>query len=499
MTVDLVRANTLLKDRYLIVKKLSEKEGRLAFLARDTESSESVAIKLLLFGGGAVKWQDFKLFEREAQTLKELNHPQIPKYLDYFDIDAEDIKGFALVQTYIDAPSLEDVMKDGRKFSESELIEFSEKILEVLSYLHQQIPPVIHRDIKPSNILISNRSAHSIGNVYLVDFGAAQVTANKDNGTITIVGSYGYIPLEQFGGQTTPASDLYSLGMTLIYLITGVHPADLEQVNGQVHFDSSELSGKFDQWLDKMIHPHVNKRFDCAKSALTALRSPDGNSGDFLHLRPADTKVKLHRDKHKLTIVYPVLVVNQGCFPTFILFFSYFFSFLFLGLIGIAGNTIFIGLVVTTFIVLFLGICQSFLSDNPLYCTISIDKNNRIKKEIYMNEKLTKMKRSLASSPAKSINLLVYNPGYTFDKYLDEHGKAMKRGEVEISPSLSIYVGSFEYKIGEYQIFKSTLNVLTRVELWWLAKELSDFLGLEIQVMYPIPQEPPEPSSCGGC
>ncbi len=66
-----------------------------------------------------------------------------------------------------------------------------------------------------------------------------QTAVSKEEGTITIVGTYGYIPLEQFGGNTVPASDLYSLGMTLIYLITGVHPAELTQVNGRVEFNTA--------------------------------------------------------------------------------------------------------------------------------------------------------------------------------------------------------------------------------------------------------------------
>ena len=206
---EVVIINTLLKQRYLIFKKLSNTGRRLTFLAQDSCSEELVVIKILLFANASFKWDDLKLFEREAQTLKNLDYPAIPKYLNYFEIDYENFRGFALVQTYIDALSLETIMKEGRRFSEVELIEFAEKILAILIYLHQQIPAVIHRDLKPSNILIANRSGNSIGDVYLIDFGAAQIAASKENGTITIVGSYGYIPLEQFGGQTTTASDLY--------------------------------------------------------------------------------------------------------------------------------------------------------------------------------------------------------------------------------------------------------------------------------------------------
>ena len=218
--------NLFLRDRYQINREISQKAGRRTFLAQDIHSQEKVIIKILQFDQN-FQWNDLKLFEREASTLKNLNNPAIPKYLDYFEVDEDNIRGFALVQTYIDALSL-DTIGQKRKFTEAELIELAEKLLNILVYLHEQIPPIIHRDIKPSNILLTNRSGNSVGDVYLVDFGSVQTVASKENGTITIVGSYGYIPLEQFGGQTTVASDLYSLGMTLIYLITGVHPAEID-------------------------------------------------------------------------------------------------------------------------------------------------------------------------------------------------------------------------------------------------------------------------------
>jgi serine/threonine protein kinase len=289
-------------NRYQIRQQLSQKNGRSTFLAQDLQSQDLVMIKILQFGDN-FQWEDLKLFEREATTLQNLNHPAIPKYLNYFEVKEPGINGFALVQTYIDAPSLEDVVKSGRKFSESEVIELADRLLQILIYLHEQIPAVIHRDLKPSNILLANRSSHSVGDIYLVDFGSVQTVARKDGGTMTIVGTYGYIPLEQFGGETITSSDLYSLGMTLIYLITGIHPAELPKINGRVTFDNSNLSGIFSRWLEKMTQPYPDRRFKSTRSAQTSLTSPDGSYGDFLHLRPADSAIELHRDRDRLDIL----------------------------------------------------------------------------------------------------------------------------------------------------------------------------------------------------
>jgi serine/threonine protein kinase len=298
----MISTDTILADRYQIEELLSQKAGRRTFLAKDLQSQLPVIIKLLRFGDG-FEWDDLKLFEREAATLKHLDHPEIPKYLDYFEVNEVNTHGFALVQSYIAAPSLATLVASGRKFSEAEIIELSDRLLDLLTYLHQQAPPVIHRDIKPSNILLGNRSGNSIGDVYLVDFSSVQTVAKKEEGTITIVGSYGYIPLEQFGGQATTASDLYSLGMTLIYLLTGTHPAELSQVDGRVKF-SAEISKGFERWLEKMTHPHLDKRFDSAKTAQLALKSEDGSYGSFEQLKPANTQIRLYRDRNRLQITW---------------------------------------------------------------------------------------------------------------------------------------------------------------------------------------------------
>ncbi|HEY9664171.1 MAG TPA: serine/threonine-protein kinase, partial [Allocoleopsis sp.] len=217
-----------LHGRYQIRRQLSRKAGRRSLLAYDLQTQTQVVVKLLTLGN-EFEWNDLKLFEREAETLKSLAHPAIPRYLDYFELDLSNSKGFALVQSYIEGQSLEDFVKVGRTFNEAEIKQIARALLDILVYLHGFSPPVIHRDIKPSNVLMGDRSAHSVGQVYLVDFGSVQTLAAQEGGTVTVVGTYGYMPPEQFGGRTVPASDLYSLGATLIYLTTSTHPADLPQ------------------------------------------------------------------------------------------------------------------------------------------------------------------------------------------------------------------------------------------------------------------------------
>ncbi len=488
-----MKPDDILANRYQIREQLSKKAGRRTFLAQDLQSQKPVIIKILRFDVD-FQWDDLKLFEREATTLRNLNHPAIPKYLEYFEVEEPTTKGFALVQTYIDAPSLETVIKDGRKFSESEVMEIADRLLSILTYLHEQQPPVIHRDIKPSNILINNRSAHSVGDIYLVDFGSVQTLASKEGGTITIVGSYGYIPLEQFGGQTVPASDLYSLGMTLIYLVTGNHPAELPQMNGQVSF-TAEISNQFRRWLDKMIQPHLDKRFNSAMNSQKSLKTEDGSYGDLLHLKPTNCKVNLYRDQNKLKIVFPAKDLSSELGGTFLALL--FFGAVFLGLFyaffhQTPGSFIYIIVMIS----LFVSLCVVGISVLVLICAVLSDikdiginqhhelviGNNDISQYTYRYPRnklfncLERKSPQILNSKYSETNLIVtYNPGYVVEEYTG-NDVLESRKAAKVPPDLCISCGSTKYKIGEG---------LSQEELWWLGREVSDFLRLELQVIYP--------------
>ncbi|NJK67315.1 MAG: serine/threonine protein kinase [Microcoleus sp. CSU_2_2] len=267
-------SSEILANRYKCDRRLGKQAGRQTLLARDLKTQQQVVVKLLSFSSD-FNWEDLKLFEREVETLKSLSHPAIPQYLDSFEIDTPSRKGFALVQTYIAAKSLQEYLSDGRTFSESEVKQLATALLDILGYLHQRQPPVIHRDIKPSNILLKNRSGNSVGEVYLVDFGAVQTLATQQGKTVTVVGTYGYMPPEQFGGRAVPASDLYGLGATLIALITKQHPADLPQQDLQIEFEQfTKLTPAFTSWLKWMTNPSLERRPASVQIAKEVLEKP---------------------------------------------------------------------------------------------------------------------------------------------------------------------------------------------------------------------------------
>jgi serine/threonine protein kinase len=288
-----------LYDRYQLQEKLGQSAGRQTWRALDLKAeSKPIVLKLLAFGD-EMQWDDLKLFEREAQVLRQLDHPRIPKCLDSFSIE-DRILWFGLVQDYIAGTSLKQLIQDGKRFSEEEVRKIAIAVLDILRDLHQLNPPLLHRDIKPSNLILGTDEQ-----IYLIDFGAVQDRAPVEGGTFTVVGTYGYTPIEQFGGRAVAASDLYALGTTLIHLLTGTAPADLPQRYLKVQWrDRATLTASFADWIDQLSHPDVEQRYQTANDAIQGLLTSEVVTFGAVE-RPKNTRVQLQRSKKRLEIVIP--------------------------------------------------------------------------------------------------------------------------------------------------------------------------------------------------
>lgn len=303
----MLEVGQILQARYQFKEKLGQNAGRQTWLAEDltTQPPEPVIVKLLTFGD-QVQWDSLKLFEREADVLKQLDHPQIPKYRDYFSID-DRILWFGLVQDYIPGSSLKDLLTQGRKFSENDVRKIATDVLSILVYLHELSPAVLHRDIKPSNLILSEDKR-----IYLVDFGAVQDRAINERATFTVIGTYGYAPMEQFGGRAVAASDLYALGATLIHLLTGTAPADLPQRKMRIQFNNLvSISPHLVSWIETLTEPDIEDRFSTARQALEALNNPHPKS----HLpvpKPNTSRIQVKKSLHQLDIKIPGQGIQAG-------------------------------------------------------------------------------------------------------------------------------------------------------------------------------------------
>ncbi|MCU0533222.1 MAG: serine/threonine protein kinase [Hydrococcus sp. Prado102] len=318
----------ILNQNYQLQQRLGNTAtGHQTWLAIDLQSQEQITIKLLAFNP-QMRWEELKLFEREAQILQTLNYSRIPRYRDYFDIDKDTGGGvpwFALVQDYIPGCSLQELIEQGKRFTEEEVRSFVTQTLEILIYLHELKPPVLHRDIKPSNIILGEDDR-----IYLIDFGAVQAQAAVTGMTFTIVGMSGYAPLEQFWGRAIPASDLYALGATLIHLLTGIAPADLPQKDSRIQFsDRVNLQSNLLGWIEKATDISIEKRFSSAREALHYLNfqlATTSRKTQLINLENSLIKRQLSID-NSIEILIPAFAINVDIkldFATSIVIFIYF-------------------------------------------------------------------------------------------------------------------------------------------------------------------------------
>ncbi|MBG1267029.1 protein kinase domain-containing protein [Nostoc sp. WHI] len=205
-----------------------------------------------------------ELFEREAYTLKSLNYPGIPKYYDFF---VEDGKKY-LAMELIHGQDLEKRVYSTGPVTPSQAIAWMIQTCDILDYLHSQSLPLIHRDIKPANLMVRSSSNH----IVVLDFGAV-----KEIGTMpgTRIGAEGYCAPEQERGQPLTQSDLYAIGPTLIFLLTGENPFKYYRQRGRnFRFDVAKvptISSQLRDVIDRVTEPLPRDRYQTAKELAAAL------------------------------------------------------------------------------------------------------------------------------------------------------------------------------------------------------------------------------------
>lgn len=276
---------TLLNNRYAIQKVIGRGGIGITYLAHDSyQFNDPCVIKEFVpFRQKNQQYQKLKgLFIREAKILYQLDHPQIPKFYAYFESEER----LFIVQEYIQGQSyaqlLKQRLKQGKTFSESEIFSWLKNMLGILEYIHQR--GIIHRDISPDNIMQPKGRNLPM----LIDFGVGKQCNDSSPNKIpdnlvktpheaTVVGKIGYAAHEQLQfGECSPCSDLYSLGVSTISLLTGKKPNQLINYSLEwqwrnyikVHDDLARI-------IDRLIAYNPAERYQSAKEVLIAL--------NFLH------------------------------------------------------------------------------------------------------------------------------------------------------------------------------------------------------------------------
>ncbi len=261
-----IHTGQILHQRYEITEQLGQGMAKTYAATRLADEAQ-VVIKELKFSE-LENWKAYELFEREIKALESLKHHAFPELLDHFEIKEGQDTWMYLVLERLPGKNLQEAMKSGWRPDQNEVKQLAIKALEALIYLHHLSPPLVHRDIKPSNLIWHNQQ------LYLIDFGAVQ-DVMRPEGSSTIVGTFGYMAPEQFSGRAVPASDLYALGATLVHLLSGRAPAEIPQRELKLDFeDYVTCSHTFSRWLERMLEPVVERRFNRATEALEALQNP---------------------------------------------------------------------------------------------------------------------------------------------------------------------------------------------------------------------------------
>ena len=262
----------LIQDRYRALRVIGRGSFGMTFLAQDEGKPRKpkCAIKQFLYDDPETLQDAKRLFEQEAIRLDDLGkHPQIPELLAHAEQDGIQY----LVQEFIDGEDLKKELKRLGAFSETKIEELLLDLLPVLQFIHTG--KVIHRDIKPENIIRRQVDQKLV----LVDFGAAKVasqTALQKTGTT--IGSAGYAAPEQAFGKVLFSSDVYSLGVTCLNLLTNVNPLEMydpmEGFAWQKFLQDRKISNTLSKILDKMTQSNVKNRYQSVDNVLKDLQKP---------------------------------------------------------------------------------------------------------------------------------------------------------------------------------------------------------------------------------
>lgn len=265
----MARLGEIIDGKYEVLREVGRGGMSVVYLAMDKRLNKQWAIKEFRKDKDDVSKQvALKALLDEANLMKKLDHPTLPRIVDIID----DHQTVYIIMDYIEGESLNKVLDAYGAQPQEAVIEWAKQLSEVLDYLHTQSPPVIYRDMKPANIMLKPD-----GTVRLIDFGIAREYKEGKEGDTEAIGTRGYAAPEQFGGkgQTDARTDIYSLGVTLYHLVTGKNPAEPPyEIYPIRHWNPSFSSGL--EWLiQKCTQLNPNDRYQSCAEVTYVLENLD--------------------------------------------------------------------------------------------------------------------------------------------------------------------------------------------------------------------------------
>lgn len=265
----MTKEGTVLDGKYEIWKEVGRGGMSIVYLARDNRLNKQWAVKEIKNDGSKSTQTLLKGLEREANILKNVDHPVLPRIVDIINQDGT----IYVVMDFIEGTTISDRLKKEGAQPQELVIEWGLQLASALDYLHNMNPPVIYRDMKPSNVMIKPE-----GGVKLIDFGTAKEYVIENNADTTALGTRGYAAPEQFGDaqgrgiyNTDARTDIYNLGATLYHIVTGMNPCEPPYEIKPIREWNPALSSGLEKIILKCTQADPNDRYQNCSELMYAL------------------------------------------------------------------------------------------------------------------------------------------------------------------------------------------------------------------------------------
>ncbi len=266
----------VIDGKYEILTEIGRGGMSVVYLAMDKRLNKQWAVKEVRKRGTSKNDEIVvNSLMAEANLIKRLDHPAFPRIVDIID-NGETIY---IVMDYIEGESLDKILLEHGPQPEKAVINWAMQICDALNYLHSQKPhPIIYRDMKPGNLMLKPEGEFGI--IKIIDFGIAREFKDKNLADTTVLGTRGYASPEHYAGHTDVRSDIFSLGMTMHHLLTGVDPRKGEQYASVRNWNPS-LSEGIEIIVDKCTQPAPENRYQSCSELLQDLYHPEALTKDF--------------------------------------------------------------------------------------------------------------------------------------------------------------------------------------------------------------------------
>ena len=255
------RLGDIINDRYRVLKLLGQGGFFKTYLVLDEKSNKQWAIKVCDKAHKNYSSTLRNTILQEPHMMMKFNHPAIPRVIDII----EDENKICIIREFVEGQPLDTLVKNNGTIKQEVVVDWAKQLCDALGYLHKQKPSYIYRDMKPANVIL-----RPDGNVQIIDFGITMVydPSKQDD---TIIGTRGYAAPEQYVGKSDCRTDIFALGMTMHYLLTGVDPNTPPYETKPIREINPQLSDRLEAIITRCINPNPDERFQSCDELMVAL------------------------------------------------------------------------------------------------------------------------------------------------------------------------------------------------------------------------------------